>query len=126
MNNLLKVMGAWMVAIALIAVPFSLSHAAMKKTSPKSSMSEHYQLMLHNDRSDISLHSHHSQPVTPDSQSTHLNHEGPGCCSGICGGALVVNISHADALFVSSGAVSFGHDAVEPGLWVPPFRPPNT
>lgn len=118
MNHWWKILRVLMVAAALIAVPFSVSHAGMNGDN-----TDHHVEMTHNHdmQSEVLKSSHFHK----SSYSDHHKHDGPDCCSGICGGALPAQQSAAVSLVVSSSTIGFGQDSADPSLSIPPFRPPS-
>lgn len=107
-----------MVAAALIAVPFSVSHAGMNGDD-----TDHHVEMTHNHdmQSEVLKSSHFHK----SSYSDHHKHDGPDCCSGICGGALPTEECGTQSVSMSKTLLGFGQDSADPSMWIPPFRPPS-
>ena len=125
MNIWMQTIGKLLIAIALIVVPFSMSHASMGIQSQDVHQShvthDDHISMGHGDLQETN-NDHESQPYN----SHHEGHDTANCCSSICGGALAIEFENSNYQPVAGLKPTHFVDALEPGEWVPPFRPPST
>ena len=126
MTNWVQIFGKLLIAIALIVVPFSMSHASMGIQSPDVHQSH---MMKHDSHVTMDHGDLHQVKKDTDSQPSKTNHEGhdtANCCSSICGGALAIEFNHSACLPIARLKLAYVEASPEPGEWVPPFRPPST
>lgn len=109
-----------MIAIALIVVPFSMSHASM---TDGANQNVHNIIMDEN----AGLHHNVDQQRTNNSSEHfgHDEHDAADCCSSICGGALTADFTNSPFKPCFDVKVPFGVSSLEPGELALPFRPPS-
>ncbi len=106
--------GRLLIAVSLIAVPLSMSHASMlpvvsgHDVAPK--MEHHTMKMEHKVQQDKSLHD---------------GHNSSDCCSAICGGALIVDIQLCNRLSIPFTNMAFAEQVLAASKLVTPHRPPS-
>lgn len=109
--------GRLLIAVSLIAVPLSMSHASML---PVVSGHDVTPTMKH--------HEHHTMKMDHKLQqdnSLHDGHNSSDCCSAICGGALIVDIQLCNRLSVPFTNMAFSVQALATSKLMTPHRPPS-
>lgn len=107
------------IAVAIAVAPLTMSHASVG--------SESEFIQKHTSFVEKKDHDHNIvlAALGSDVKSIHHNHDRQDCCSGICGGALTVELGGQHFCPSISRRVLFVDQALEPGEWVLPFRPPS-
>ena len=107
---------------AIVFVPFSVSHA---QTDFSANIVIAESAHDHRDGK-----KHHDIHISKDCEWCgndyhHENHEGPNCCSSICGGALTIVPVAVETFKRTTCKLFVRQQSLEPGESVPPFRPPS-
>ena len=122
MSLTMRTIGKILIAISLIVVPFSMSHASMVDlTVAPQSKTVH---VMH-EHKHVEHNADHQMDQHSSDRSPHKEHDGANCCSSICGGALAIDVHQANCLASSKLIHVFGSKAIEPGESALPFRPPS-
>ena len=122
--SLLPTIGLIVLALAVILVPFSASHST-PGTVHDAAVLEHLESSTGFDLSHMN-HGLESCEHCTNNDSSHNDHSGSNCCSSICGGALIAQSGSLDCMAIFKKTDPARVAALEPGKWVPPFRPPST
>lgn len=108
-----------LIVIALMAVPFSMSHAASVVNADPTTQEAHSE-MVHMAENPI-----HTNDMESLDHNNHQNHGDSDCCSSICGGALTVEFYNTPFVLKRTKKQISGVLALAPGEWVTPHRPPS-
>ena len=111
-------------ALAIMLVPFSVSHSAINSKHDSMS-SEHHISHTGSEHSHMN-HGLESCDRCATNKGPHEEHNEANCCSSICGGALTVQSEAVGCMSVDKKADPALVTPLEPGEWVLPFRPPST
>ena len=125
MNGLMQFFGKMLIAITLIVIPFSMSHASMGVQSHEMHQGH---VMMQSDHMATDPDDIHHQKMDHDEYSDnfhHHDHDDENCCSSICGGALTADVIDAGCNPISRVRLIFGAQHLQPGELVPPFSPPS-
>jgi len=125
MNNWMQIIWKLLIAIALIVIPFSMSHASMGHQPHEMQLS---QTMTHDNHMTMGHDDHNRSSKDRNSyshQDNHSDHDSADCCSSVCGGALTIELDHSSCQPISGAKLAFKMNSLEPGEWVLPFRPPS-
>lgn len=113
-----QLLGNLIIAIALIVVPFSMSHASMKDGT---NQNDHKIIENeHPGKHHISNDNH-----TNKSADYHEAHDDTDCCSSICGGAFIINAHQVKCTAFSKPIKIANSSSLDQGEYVLPFRPPS-
>lgn len=115
-----QILGNLLIAIALIVVPFSMSHASKTDVANQN---------VHNIFVDENAGLHHNVDQQRTNNSSehfgHDEHDAADCCSSICGGALAADFTNSPLKPRADVKVAFGVSSLKPGELALPFRPPS-
>lgn len=108
-----------LIAVAVTVVPLSMSHA--------SSSPEMMSMIDHSGPGHVKDHLYNTDKETSHIGVDHNYHDHgqQDCCSGICGGALTVELDANTHLPMAMRKATLPDQAIEPGEWVRPFKPPS-
>lgn len=138
MAQLMQMLGKMVVVIALMVAPFSMTYASMVTQAPETQhlhgtvqagdttlghmalghMTSDYKQIQPDDQSLA-----RSGQVEPLESSHH--HGNDNCCASFCSGALTVELDAVKPKPASQLKLASGVKSLEPGEWIPPFRPPS-
>lgn len=119
MYGVVQTIGRLLIVIALMAVPFSMSHAA-SVVDAEPTTQEAYSEMVHMAENPI-----HTKDMESLDHNNHQNHGDSDCCSSICGGALTVEFYNTPFVLKRTKKQIFSVLALAPGECVTPHRPPS-
>jgi len=122
--NLGYIIGRILVAIALIAVPLSMSHASMGSTNNSAHSMHQMSFSMSGNSNHVMKHNLTKEQASHNDNSSQ-NHDTTDCCSSTCGGALMIEFQSCEAWPVYS-PVRIGFERpLTPGEMVSLDRPPN-
>ena len=119
MTGLMQILGRTLIAIALIVIPLSMSHASTGSHVSSMQQTDHSTMEDgHQHQVDMNHHQH-------SDRTSHKAHDDAGCCSSICSVAMTIGSEYSLCTPVTRLRLAYGVKSLESGEWVPPFRPPS-
>lgn len=128
-SGVLRTIGLMLIAAAFVLLPFGSSSVALASATDHASAhaAPTEVVMVHSVDHHADVHKTVSRTAKSGLDQDSPDHERDTCCEGFCVGSAA--LSSVPAPLVHPGLARkpvSRHASLEPGEWVPPFRPPSS